>query len=65
MVFFSSYVISKDFFLINFSKSSSNEIFNSCLGAYKIVKNGWETEAIPLNVDKNEQKRGFFAKIFG
>ena len=36
---------------------NSNEIFNSCLGAYKIVKNGWETEAIPLNVDKNEQKR--------
>ena len=42
-----------------------NEIFNSCMGAFKIIQNGWETEAIPQNVDKNHEKKGFFAKIFG
>jgi len=39
--------------------------FASCLGAIKIIKDGWETEAIPENPGKNAEKTGFFAKIFG
>ena len=42
-----------------------NEDFNSCLGASKIIQNGWETEAIPQSISKNDEKKGFFAKIFG
>ena len=38
--------------------------FSSCLGALKIIKDGWETEAIPKRSNKNIEKVGFFAKIF-
>ena len=38
---------------------------DSCLGAFKIIKYGWETEAIPETVDKSVEKIGFFAKVFG
>ena len=38
--------------------------FSSCLGAIKIIKDGWETEAIPESGDKNISKIGFFAKFF-
>ena len=38
--------------------------FTSCLGGLKIIKDGWETEAIPEKVDKNSKKISFFAKIF-
>ena len=38
--------------------------FASCLGALRIVKDGWETEAIPEVVSKNIKKIGFLAKIF-
>jgi len=38
--------------------------FASCLGALKIIKDGWETEAIPNVGSKNIKKIGFFAKIF-
>jgi len=38
--------------------------FASCLGALKIIKDGWETEAIPEIGGKNTEKTGFFAKIF-
>ena len=38
--------------------------FASCLGALKIIKDGWETEAIPAIGSKNIRKTGFFAKIF-
>jgi cell division protein FtsA len=34
------------------------------LGALKIIKDGWETEAIPKITNKNIGKIGFFAKIF-
>ncbi len=47
------------------SKDLSNRNFTSCLGALKIIKDGWETEAIPEPVNKHNQKIGFFAKIFG
>lgn len=39
--------------------------FASCLGALKIIKDGWETEAIPKISDSNIKKIGFFDKIFG
>ena len=39
--------------------------FISCLGALKIIKDGWETEAIPKNKEKNADKISFFSKIFG
>ena len=41
-----------------------SENFNSCLGALKIIKDGWETEAIPYPVSSHGQKTSFFAKIF-
>ena len=39
--------------------------FNACLGAIRIIKDGWETEAIPKISDRNLEKIGFFARIFG
>ena len=38
--------------------------FASCLGALEIIKDGWETEAIPEAVNQNIEKISFFAKIF-
>ena len=49
---------------INENINEKEKIFSSCLGALKIIKDGWETEAIPEKVDKNAQKISFFAKIF-
>jgi len=46
------------------NKNHSMEKFNSCLGAFKIIKEGWETEAIPEIVNKNREKIGFLATIF-
>ena len=59
-----------DFFGPNVKKLDKNDIdkkknFDSCLGALKIIKDGWETEAIPETRSKNIEKIGFFAKIFG
>jgi hypothetical protein len=34
------------------------------LGALRIIKDGWETEAIPETVDKNAKNISFLAKIF-
>ena len=42
-----------------------DEKFNSCFGALKIIKDGWETEAIPEPAGKYREKISFFAKIFG
>jgi len=46
-------------------ETQSDENFASCLGALKIIKDGWETEAIPELINKSGQKMSFFAKIFG
>jgi len=63
-----------NFFGKNVSKKDKNnyeendnlrENFTSCLGALKIIKDGWETEAIAELREKNTEKIGFFAKIFG
>ena len=45
--------------------TSLEKSFASCLGALKIIKDGWETEAIPKISDKNVRKIGFFNKFFG
>ena len=47
------------------SEDELDENFTSCLGALKIIKDGWETEAIPKPVYKYGQKTSFFSKIFG
>ena len=49
----------------NINEKDSQENFFSCLGALKILKDGWETEAIPKSGSKNIKKIGLFSKIFG
>ena len=44
--------------------SGSENNFTACLGAIKIIKDGWETEAIPKISDKNIKKLNFLDKIF-
>jgi cell division protein FtsA len=49
-------------------KASNNQFeknFTACLGALKIITEGWETEAIPEPVNKNTLKIGFFSRMFG
>tara|TARA_B100000686_G_scaffold300619_1_gene335288 strand:+ start:46 stop:1281 length:1236 start_codon:yes stop_codon:yes gene_type:complete len=46
------------------NKNNTMEEFSSCLGALKLIKNGWETEAIPEKVGVHSQNKGFFSKIF-
>ena len=63
-----------DFFKANvkkLGKSNSSgdrkyidENFTSCLGALKIIKDGWETEALPKKDNKYNKKTGFFANFF-
>ena len=47
------------------SSGYSDQSFDSSLGALKLIKDGWETEAIPKFKDKNIEKISFFKKIFG
>ena len=47
------------------SKNENEKNFVSCLGALKIINDGWETEAIPEPIDKNSQKLSFLGRIFG
>ncbi len=47
------------------SKNENEKNFVSCLGALKIINDGWETEAIPEPTDKNSQKLSFLGRIFG
>ena len=49
----------------NDGKENLEKIFSSCLGALKIIKDGWETEAIPEKEGRNIGKMSFFSKIFG
>jgi len=57
--------------ILNNSSSSSdyteskNHVPDSCFGALKIIFQGWETEAIPENVDKKNKKWRFFSNILG
>ena len=42
------------------SERKKDEEFAACLGALHVIKDGWETEAIPESIDKNNQKVCFF-----
>jgi len=55
---------------LNLNKKNENRVyfndnFFSCLGAFEIIKDGWETEAIPEIANKNQENLSFFARIFG
>tara|TARA_Y100000590_G_scaffold457339_1_gene609765 strand:+ start:2314 stop:3540 length:1227 start_codon:yes stop_codon:yes gene_type:complete len=39
--------------------------FAACLGALELIKNGWETEAIPKLINKQSKKISLLSKIFG
>jgi len=63
----------ENFFGLRVNKMKENNIeemghsekkFASLLGAIKIIKDGWETEAIPKKNARNTEKIGFFEKIF-
>jgi len=60
----------ENFFKFRINTRSNNKIevdlnFLSCLGAAKIIKDGWETEALPNKISKYGKKTSFLAKIFG
>ena len=46
-------------------KNNLDENFSACSGGIKIIKEGWETEAIPERKAKGIEKIGFLRKIFG
>ena len=50
-------------YIKNNNKDNLAENFSSCLGAFKLIQNGWETEAIPESMDRFREKKGFIAKI--
>ncbi len=57
----------ESFFGLNVTTKDLPEIdknFAACLGCAKIIKDGWETEAIPVIKEKNLEKMGFFKRIF-
>ena len=57
-----------DFFGPNLTQIEENiefeKKFDACLGGLQIIKDGWETEAIPEIRDKVSKKMGFFSRIF-
>ena len=59
----------KKIYYSNFKKNKKileNSLdFVSCLGALKIIRDGWETEAIPVSPDEEHRKIGFLQRIFG
>ena len=63
--YFSSFFDLSSIKVINKSNEKTMEDFAACLGCIKIIKDGWETEAIPKKINKNNEKTGFFSKIFG
>ena len=59
---------SENFFGLNTILKKNEDLeknFSACLGAIKIVKEGWETEAIPEIKVKSIKKVAFLRKIFG
>ncbi len=63
--FFDSHIKKINKISKNEDSSVLDEKFISCLGAIKIIKDGWETEAIPEPIKSNSQKNSIFSKIFG
>ena len=57
----------QDFFEIDSMEKEQGDIeknFSACFGAIKIIKDGWETEAIPEIKVKSIEKMGFLSKFF-
>ena len=49
----------------NFNNETGMEKnLNSCFGGIKIIKEGWETEAIPKKNVNNAEKISFFERFF-
>lgn len=46
-------------------KDNLEKNFSACLGGIRIIKEGWETEAIPEIKVKSIEKMGFLRKFFG
>ena len=46
-------------------KSLLFDSFGACVGAFKIINDGWETEAIAYSDVSHNKKTGFFARLFG
>ena len=67
--YFSNYlgekVINLDLIDKNNKTSIPDKNFATCLGALKLIKDGWETEAIPKLSKGNDAKISFFSKLFG
>ena len=58
----------QNFFKLNTTKKRNDNLeknFSACLGGIRIIKEGWETEAIPELKVKSIKKVGFLRKIFG
>ena len=58
----------QNFFELNTNVGRKNDLqknFSACQGGIKIIKEGWETEAIPEMKIKSIEKVGFLRKIFG
>ncbi len=58
---------SQDFFEVNVlinEESKLDKNFSACFGAIKIIKEGWETEAIPETEAKGLEKIGFLRNFF-
>jgi len=58
----------QNFFELNTIIDRKNDLdksFSACQGGIKIIKEGWETEAIPEIKIKSIKKVGFLRKIFG
>jgi len=46
------------------TKNDLEKNLSACWGGIKIIKDGWETEAIPINSKKNTENKGFLRRIF-
>ena len=58
----------QNFFKLSTTKKGNDNLeknFSACLGGIRIIKEGWETEAIPEIKVKSIKKVGFLRKIFG
>ena len=49
---------------LSYENKDEMEDYQACMGAIKIIKDGWETEAIPKKTDELVNKSGILGKIF-
>ena len=65
--YYSKYFESEAINLVKKNKNKQNDLeqnFQACLGALKIIKDGWETEAIPAAPNRERKKKWFFSQNF-